>query len=390
MTAPSHKSPEPQYGRPSPVDAPYEMSSSGHLIPCSPAPSRQYTREHIPWISGSQTSLHAEPNAIDPESPHPVIHTPDGGATCESPRSKTPLSIRSTSQKSTSHRSIRSHNSAVSIGRASYRQHHGPPPRGRTPTPSIGQGRPVLVTGSSVTLGRAAPDSSSATPGRLVAPPNADDPNRPGEPTVNYNKPRFAPMSTRGVLRYQRHKQPNAIKRPKEPDHTISGMQYESPETQGFIPPGWTAHRHPEGALYFMHVESKTFTEVNVCNEDICEDIEYFKGFLFSELQDEIEKGDLSGSLKHDEVQLVLEPRVDEKHWDLFPNLCNITQELKDEVVDMILHATNDRLTSNRSLCPLNVEELKHHLSLVEKIHRKYHTRLFLVLTQFSSFSQLD
>jgi hypothetical protein len=212
MTAPSHKSPEPQYGRPSPVDAPYEMSSSGHLIPCSPAPSRQYTREHIPWISGSQTSLHAEPNAIDPESPHPVIHTPDGGATCESPRSKTPLSIRSTSQKSTSHRSIRSHNSAVSIGRASYRQHHGPPPRGRTPTPSIGQGRPVLVTGSSVTLGRAAPDSSSATPGRLVAPPNADDPNRPGEPTVNYNKPRFAPMSTHGVLRYQRHKQPNAIK----------------------------------------------------------------------------------------------------------------------------------------------------------------------------------
>ncbi|KIJ05884.1 hypothetical protein PAXINDRAFT_103598 [Paxillus involutus ATCC 200175] len=119
-------------------------------------------------------------------------------------------------------------------------------------------------------------------------------------------------MSTHGVLRYQRHKQPNVIKRPKEPDHTISAMQYEFPETQGFIPPGWTAHWHPEGALYFMHVESKMFTEVNMCNKDICEDIEDFKHFLFSELQDEIEKRGLSWSLKHDEVQLVLEPRVDE------------------------------------------------------------------------------
>ncbi|KAF8842889.1 hypothetical protein BDN67DRAFT_898259, partial [Paxillus ammoniavirescens] len=193
---------------------------------------------------------------------------------------------------------------------------------------------------------------------------------------------------------------------------------------RGSIPPGWTAHRHPEGALYFMHVESKTFTEVNVCNVDIYEDIEYFKGFLFSELQDEIEKRHLSGSLKHDEVQLVLEPKIDEggllcsyyfvnpgsrclfwlddwegedifsdcrgdlslphkgmpapvaRHWDLFPNLCHITQELKDEVVDMILHATSDHLTSNRSSCPLNVEELNHHLSLIEKINRKHHTRL--------------
>ncbi|KIJ07799.1 hypothetical protein PAXINDRAFT_139695 [Paxillus involutus ATCC 200175] len=64
------------------------------------------------------------------------------------------------------------------------------------------------------------------------------------------------------------------------------------------------------------------------------------------------------------------------RHWDLFPNLCSVTQELKDEVVDMILHATSDHLTSNRSSCPLNVEELNQHLSLIEKINRKHHTRL--------------
>ncbi|KAF9225844.1 hypothetical protein BS17DRAFT_729968 [Gyrodon lividus] len=480
MTAPSHEPPEPQHGEPSSVDVPYGVSSSGHLVPYSPAPSRQYT--HIPWISGSQTSLHEQHSPIDPESLHPVLHsilrpvssgssirtydrnpiqspdhpthvsrTPsplhrivafapspsqafsgspvsrtvsppvhplDGGATFETPRSKTPLSIRSISQKSVSHRSMRSRNSEVSIGRASYRQHHGPHARARTPTPSIVQGSSPLGTGSSTTLGRAAPDGSSAPPGHLVALPNANDPTQPGEPTIDYGGPRFAPMSTHGVLRYERHKFPNVIRRPTEIDHKISAMRYEYPETQDSIPQGWTAHRHPEGALYYMHGESKTLTEVNICNEEILEDIEYFRDFLFAELKVEIEARGLSESLKTDEVQLVLEPKADEmgvlccyyfvnpgsrsllwlddwegyeifsdcrgaltlphkglgiqshywRHWDLFPNVCTITKELKDEVVDMILHATCDHLTSNRSSCPLNVEELKNHLSLVEKI----------------------
>ncbi|KIK77510.1 hypothetical protein PAXRUDRAFT_166615 [Paxillus rubicundulus Ve08.2h10] len=297
MSAPSRKSPEPQHGGRSPVDAPYDMSSSGHLIPYSPTPSRRYTQEHISYISGSQNPLHEEPNPIDPESMHPMLHsmvqsigprpsilayegdhkqssdhpnlgiripsplqstpafppslpgpysdspiyhTPSalgvhelhGGAGLEPPRSKSPQSIMSTSQASLSYRSVRSDNSALSIGRASYRQHHGLPPRGRTPTPSIGQDRSVLVTGSSVTLGRAAPDSSSATPGRLVALPNVDDPNQPGEPTVDYHRSRFVPMSTHGVLRYHRHKQRNVIRRPTEPNHTIGAMLYEFPETQ--------------------------------------------------------------------------------------------------------------------------------------------------------------
>ncbi|KIJ09102.1 hypothetical protein PAXINDRAFT_172628 [Paxillus involutus ATCC 200175] len=311
MTTPSHKSAEPQHGGRSPVDAPYQMSSSGHVMPYTP-----------PCLIGLRGLI--------------TLQYQSGGLSTEN----------------------------------------------------------------------------------ILDQPNADDPDQPGELTVDYKGPRFAPMSTHGVLRYSRHKHPDVIRRPTEADHTISAMVYEFPETQGLVPPGWTAHRHPEGALYFMHVESKTFTEVNVCNEEICDDIEYFKRFLFSELQDEIEKRGLSGSLKHDEVQLVLEPKMDVdgllcsyyfvnpwsrclfwlddwegeeifsdcrgdlslphkglgiqshywRHWNLFPNLCNITPELKNEVVDMILHAISDHLTSNWSTCPLNVEELKNHLFLIEKI----------------------
>ncbi|KIJ61555.1 hypothetical protein HYDPIDRAFT_96423, partial [Hydnomerulius pinastri MD-312] len=184
------------------------------------------------------------------------------------------------------------------------------------------------------------------------------------------------------------------------------------------LPEGWTAHKHPEGALYYMHGATRTFAEVNICDEDIFEDIEYYRDFLIKELSELIEMRNLSESLDINEVQLVLEPQADDfgivchyyfvnprsrtlfwtdewdgeciftdcrgilsaphkglaiqshywKHWDLFPNLCKVTEELKGEVTDMILHATCDHLTSNRSSCPLNADELKNYLSLVEKI----------------------
>jgi len=138
-----------------------------------------------------------------------------------------------------------------------------------------------------------------------------------------------------------------------------------------------------------VHTDSKTFTEVNILCDEIHEDIEYSRTFLFSALETEIKKRDLS-ELKVDEVQLVLEPMLDERgvmvcyyfvnprtrslfwlddwegreifkdcrgvlsyphkglaiqahywrHWDLYPNFCEVTQELKDEVMDTILHAT--------------------------------------------------
>ncbi|KAF8556016.1 hypothetical protein OG21DRAFT_1521338 [Imleria badia] len=86
---------------------------------------------------------------------------------------------------------------------------------------------------------------------------------------------------------------------------------YQYPEMLEDIPEGWTAYRHPKGALYFVHGESKTFTEVNICDEDIYNDIKYFRTFLFSLLKTEIKKRNPSDSLKLDEVQLVLEAKLD-------------------------------------------------------------------------------
>ncbi|KAF9230470.1 hypothetical protein BU15DRAFT_57204, partial [Melanogaster broomeanus] len=189
----------------------------------------------------------------------------------------------------------------------------------------------------------------------------------------------------------------------------------------------WTAQRHPEGALYFTHSESKAFTKANMCNEKTGADIEYMRKFLFAELRAKIENRGQFRFLNIGDVQLVLEPKEDHSgvlycyyfvnprnrnlfwlddwegkeiftycgdtlslprrgkpapiSWDvihcrLFPDLCIITEDLKNEIADMIIHAISDHLTSRRSPCPLNVEELKNHLSLIDRISCMYYFRL--------------
>ncbi|KAG9313443.1 hypothetical protein JVU11DRAFT_5765 [Chiua virens] len=368
--------------------------TSDPAVPASyiPDPARRYSRPSITW---AQTpSLQDEPSTSRynaPETdPDPTPWT-DSSATVHScqgnpaPNSDIPETSSLTSGPPSWSLAPVSDDSGDSIGRASHREH------GMQPTSASAQ-------------------DDVAALGHITQ-PNANDSETHG--VQRYDGCRFFPMSVNGVLRYDKRK----IRPPWGDNYMIAAMLYQYPETPE-VPEGWTAYRHPEGALYFVHDQSKTFTEVDICDPEIHEDIEYFRIFLFTELQAEIKNRNLSESLDIDQVQLVLEPKVDDlgamccyyfvnprtrclfwldeweayevfkdcrgrlsvphkglaiqaqywSHWDLYPNFCEITQELKDEVVDMILHATCDHLTSNRSACPLNPEELKHHLSLIERI----------------------
>ncbi|KAG1799726.1 uncharacterized protein HD556DRAFT_1230953 [Suillus plorans] len=183
------------------------------------------------------------------------------------------------------------------------------------------------------------------------------------------------------------------------------------------VPEEWTAFVHPEGARYFVNQETRTFTDMNVCEPDICDDIEYFMHYLLNELQQAIEDGNLS--LDMGQVDLVVEPKtfggdsviccyyfanhrdrclfwLDDfnpediiseckginnlshiwlaveaqywKHWDYFPTLCPVTQDIVDELKDMLVHATCDHLTSPKSCAAFDAIELKDHLSAVDKI----------------------
>ena len=233
-------------GRRSPVDLPhiYSRSPSGHLIP--PSPARRSSRDDNVRIFSTQNSLHEEPDEIhhdtshlssdsilgpsssptiyshhdsyspdpdtlahsynppsshhhavnlapetrpgtpDVESSPPAAHRPFNINHPEFHQSRKSLSVKS-SRRSLSQKSC---SSQISTGRASYREHRGPPARPRTP--AAGQRAPV------------GPSPLRAEPGFAVAPPSADNPNQPRE-LIDLG-PRFAPMSVGGVLRYDRRR----------------------------------------------------------------------------------------------------------------------------------------------------------------------------------------
>ncbi|KAG1753603.1 uncharacterized protein EDB91DRAFT_1098826 [Suillus paluster] len=148
------------------------------------------------------------------------------------------------------------------------------------------------------------------------------------------------------------------------------------------VPKGWTTLVHPEGFRYFVHKENRTFTDLDICDPVICDDIEYYMQYLFDELRRTVglEKLDMN------QVDLVLEPKVFDgdsvvccyyfvnhrnrclfwlddfhaehnplrvfackKHWDYFPSLCPVAQDLVDEVKNTLAHAACDHLTSKQS-----------------------------------------
>lgn len=225
--------------RHSPVDSPYtnSRSPSGHLIP--PSPAGRSSRDYISRIAGSQALLHEEPSEIHhgtshvatdsilltgstpticshdrfhtsssdsdtltqsslpPDPHHHTINiapdTPPGTPVVKSsPRAAHLLFNNSNPEYHQSRTSLSAKSciSQNSIGRASYREYHGPPARERTPAAS----QHALVDPPS------SPTQTTAEPGCVTAPPNADHSNRAGEPTNV--APRFAPMTADGRLRY--------------------------------------------------------------------------------------------------------------------------------------------------------------------------------------------
>ncbi|OAX31124.1 hypothetical protein K503DRAFT_870758 [Rhizopogon vinicolor AM-OR11-026] len=156
---------------------------------------------------------------------------------------------------------------------------------------------------------------------------------------------------------------------------------------------------------------------MDVCDEEICEDIEYYMQYLLDELREVIKLRNLE--LDMEQIDLVLEPKVfndgsvvccyyfanhrdrclfwlDDylahglltdcvgiqnlshirfaiegqywKHWDYFPSLCLVTKNLVDEVKDMLAHVTCDHITSRQSSGIFDLVQLKDHLQVVDAL----------------------
>ncbi|KAG2155611.1 hypothetical protein DEU56DRAFT_724721 [Suillus clintonianus] len=212
------------------------------------------------------------------------------------------------------------------------------------------------------------------------------------------------------------------------------------------VPPGWITVVHPEGSRYFVNLEKRTCTEMNICDEEIREDIEYCMHYFLRELELAIlTREELQLDMK--QVDLVLEPKknsenfvvfhyyfvnhrdrtlfwLDEfnpkeilsncqgveslshiqlavqaqywRHWDYFPSLCSVTQNLVNEVKDMLVYATCDHMVSRQSSAPYDLIQLRDYISLVDSINVSSFTYLaviygdFLARNRFTNFHGED
>ncbi|KAL4079409.1 hypothetical protein J3A83DRAFT_1089265 [Scleroderma citrinum] len=365
-----------------------------------PDPQNLYHRHHRRHHDTSETSLGVPADPID--GPHNLGLSRGSTSPCSSlshlpglpPTPNVLLQSRSPSamscQSGGSNRSVRS-----------SRRHEGATARVRLPH------RHAVHSVTSIVTSMASPSGVVAQlDGTNVVPPgNCDFPGGP-TPVPEGVPPRFIEMTSNDVNRYQK----DCFRVLPASNYKVPAMQLEYGYYGKELPTGWTACRHPEGALYYMNSEKRTFTEVDVREQKNYSNVEYFSEFLWEELRFELRERDLESSLNLDEVQLVLKLHPDDdgvcyyyfvnpagrslfwleewdapgifdscrsvdtlphkglaiqalywRHWALFPTLFKVTPRLKEEAKAMIRH----------TLCG-NPEELKTFLSLLEGVDSEW------------------
>ncbi|KAG2042683.1 hypothetical protein BDR03DRAFT_1088430 [Suillus americanus] len=263
---------------------------------------------------------------------------------------------------------------------------------------------------------QAAQVSDPVIGGHKIASPCSDeqsDPEQPGpEVGMVYDSPLMGLLVAEEVGRYERY-----TPRSSSPSQIIvPAMTVKFPLHDMAVPPGWTTLVHPQGSRYFVNAERRTITQMNICDEEIYSDIKCFMDYLLRSLRDESEDLELDMA----QVDLVIEPKVstdanklvccyyfanhrdrclfwlDEystedilsecngvenlshirlaiqaqywKHCDYFPCLVPITQNLIDEVKDMLIYAECDHLTSRHSTAPFDVIEIRDYISIINMI----------------------
>ncbi|KAL4079563.1 hypothetical protein J3A83DRAFT_4368328 [Scleroderma citrinum] len=422
-------------------DTPY-ISPSGHLTPNSPPSPSRCVPLHFQYFSDADVSVPPTPmvgnedttpkqgfrscvSSPIPPSPRTELvraatfagipGDPLGSFALPAQPRRHTLAVPIENQDGPRPSSALSETSKASLGRAAYRRHDGPMPRPRSPCPSVyGISTSYLRASSTTTLPDAAQAESSTSLHTRVLPNASSDMLHTEEAVFVHPEPRFIPID------------------PTTSDYNIKEYLVDYPFFEGTPLHGWTAHVHPEGALYYLHDETacfdvgahdfqlikpqKTFTEVDVCNGTVLADIEQFRNTLYDELRQAILDGSIDVELN--DVELVLEPRADDygvlcsyyfvhrskrclfwlevfdarsilgdckgiktlshkrlaveaqywKHRDLFPVLGEVDAGLVAEVKDMMLHAACDHLSSTRSTAALSIDELQNYLSLIEKI----------------------
>ncbi|KAJ7801222.1 hypothetical protein B0H13DRAFT_672457 [Mycena leptocephala] len=233
---------------------------------------------------------------------------------------------------------------------------------------------------------------------------------RPSEsPPLLSSIPGIFPIAPELFNRYGRAE--SIVKRPTE--QTIRpGKQFFARKSRV----GWTAHVHPEGALYYVHDEKRIFTDAHLHIDTVfdaatafIDKIERFyedKGMITSrranvlDLVLDLVKGEdgtgcgyyfvdhlerivfwddafklewlshgqeVQGVTSAQHIKTELEVQF-WRHCELFPSAISVTHELIAELRDILIHRIGDAMTSPTSTVAESVEDLLKMLTVVESM----------------------
>ncbi|EIW78521.1 hypothetical protein CONPUDRAFT_91912 [Coniophora puteana RWD-64-598 SS2] len=243
----------------------------------------------------------------------------------------------------------------------------------------------------------------------------------------SYDVP-VAPMLPVELQRYERR----GINKMTTSDYAVPCMTAYCPEHESDYPSGdsnpipqdWQMCSHPEGAAFYYCESKRAFTDVDVCDNDIQSDVEWYIDYLHDKLKDMLAcnrhySKQQKSAIEHNSM-LVVEPQLkrtageDEviilyyfvnpdgrtifwlhdtdytffgvegvtqmshkklaitahywKHWDMYPLNCKVDSALVNEVKDIILHAKCDHATSKYTAGPVGPGEVNEYLSILDKI----------------------
>ncbi|KAJ8586335.1 hypothetical protein M405DRAFT_362166 [Rhizopogon salebrosus TDB-379] len=278
---------------------------SGHEL------SRPHSRQqgHREEDSHSVTSTRTQPTRhLAPDMPYSRFAS-DSRASVSTGRSL----VRSIAASESRQAAYRTHEGPINSRPVSIRGSVAGSHRGSPVIPSTPLDLPQALPGhrGSPAIASTPLDLPQALPGsdpvidhhfHYTAPPSSG--GQPGSEVMLYDGPPITAMVANDVRRYERPTQRVS----DVSKNTVPAMTIKFPPHDMVVPKGWVTLVHPEGARYFVNQAHRTFTEMNICDEDICGDIEYYMRYLLDELQQVIEDGNIE--LDMQQIDLVIEPKV--------------------------------------------------------------------------------
>ncbi|KAJ7921495.1 hypothetical protein B0H13DRAFT_2655993 [Mycena leptocephala] len=273
------------------------------------------------------------------------------------------------------------------------------------PSPNFGSGGSLPSTTTSVDFHRPGPATELPSQSRRSFVVLGDIPLS-SPPLLSEAHPRIFPGTPELVGRYERN-----IVVPNEP------TQFTLPPLTISLdpippPPGWTACLHPEGAQYFFHEEKRVFTDANLFDnatlQFIEDNIRTIHDFLCAHavqlepgidlVLDEYFYSDKSKGCQYyfvnhrdrcvfwmDKAESIMFPITDwlngmtsashirheleAQYWihcDFYPRALDVTQEIIDELRDIVLHALGNIATSPTSTVNWKIDELDNMIKLID------------------------